>query len=1076
MNNQVRRHSSAGRFSAARFSAGLLRFATAGVITVALFACWTANAFAQSAASGTITGSVTDPQNLVVPGATVVIHNTGTGIDRTLKSNEAGIYVATFLQPGYYEVRASKEGLAEVVRKDLTLQVGQTLTIDMALPLQSAQGTVTVTAETPLLDTDKTEASQQVSQTLVENLPIVGRRWDNFVLLTPGVTTDGGLVSYRGISGLYNNNTVDGANNNQAFFSEARGRSTVPYTYSEDSIREFQVSASDYSAEFGQAAGGVVNAVTKSGGNDFHADLFYYLRYPTFNALDSYGKSKGIYTQPVHQQQQFGGSAGGALIKDKLFYFLTYDGSRKVYPVAYTSTSTFPLPCPKQVTSAQCTAANNYLQAQVGSFPRTAVQDLAFGKLDYQMNAANHFSVNFDLDDFHSPDGYSAGSTYNNLSVTANGAAVTHTRFLVGNWDSTITPTILNSFRFQWGVDDEVIGANAAGPSVGISNVMTYGMPNALPRPAFPDEHRWQFSDTVSISQGRHTIKLGVDMNMIHELLINMYQGGGLYSYTGSAATAFGNWVADVYGVNLGDGKTGKHYASFAQVTDPITGVGKDDFWDNDAAAFVEDSFKVRPNLTINAGVRYEIQQVPQPPKPNTNTPLLTQYTSTINTAGTQFAPRIGIAWQPMKNTMVRAGYGMFYAKTSNSTYYAIRVENGIYQQTFNCGPTTSCAPIFPNLIFTPPGPAPSAPFAGALAPQVINTNPPLGVLATHGLAPDFVNPLVHEGEVSIERQLPGHLSLSATYLFSRALHLPVFLDVNVAPSTTTMSYDIMDASGNVAQTITEPFYTSRINPQTGVILNGYSVVNAWYNGLVVTFRRPMSHGVELLFNYTFSKSIDDGAVPGAYGTFYGTDDPLNPYNIKQENALSDLDQRHRFVGSAVFAPTWFHHVANAPARLLLDGWSLSNIDTFASGQPITGMISGYPSNGVDGGVTGGLVSNAASATGGRIPQVGRNTFAGPSLYNVDLRLARAFTFRERYQLQLRGEAFNLFNHTNIASLNTTAFNYVKVGATGCPSAVASSTNGCLVPSPTFLAPTSSTSTNGLYGARQLQISARFVF
>jgi hypothetical protein len=226
-----------------------------------------------------------------------------------------------------------------VERKGIILEVGHTLSIDFTLAIETGTQTITVTTETPIVDTDKTEVSQEVTQDLVENLPIVGRRWDNFVLLTPGVTTDGGLVSYRGISGLYNNNSVDGANNNRAFFSEARGRSTVPYTYSIDSIEEFQVSSSDYRAEFGQAAGGVVNAVTKSGANALHGDLFYFLRYPSLNALDPVNKAAGIFTQGVHQQQQFGGSGGGPAVKDKLFYFFTYDGSRKVFPVSYTRTA-----------------------------------------------------------------------------------------------------------------------------------------------------------------------------------------------------------------------------------------------------------------------------------------------------------------------------------------------------------------------------------------------------------------------------------------------------------------------------------------------------------------------------------------------------------------------------------------------------------------------------------------------------------------------------------------------------------------------------------------------------------------
>ena len=235
---------------------------------------------------------------------------------------------------------------------------------------------------------------------------------------------------------------------------------------------------------------------------------------------------------------------------------------------------------------------------------------------------------------------------------------------MIANWDSTITSSMLNNIRFQWAVDNEIAGANAAGPSVHIASVMQYGMPNALPRPAFPDEHRIQIADTLSWSHGKHQIKAGFDINRIHEVLVNLFQGGGIYSYSGAPQTAFNNWVVDAFGINIGDGLTGKHYtAPFTQVTDPITGVGKDDFYDNDFAGFVEDSWKVRPNLTVNLGVRYEIQMIPQPPKPNTSTPLNAYLTSKINTDSNNFGPRIGIAWEPMKGTVVRLGYGMFYGE-----------------------------------------------------------------------------------------------------------------------------------------------------------------------------------------------------------------------------------------------------------------------------------------------------------------------------------------------------------------------------------------------------------------------------
>src|SRR5882724_4630494 len=473
------------------------------IFTLALLA---SSAFGQTSGSGTITGTLKDPSGAVVPGAAVTIRNTDTGIDRKTQTTEAGIYTATFLRPGHYEINVSKPGFSSVLRKDLTLQVGQTLTVDLSMGIQAAQELITVNGQAGVVDTEKTEVSQVVSTAAVENLPIAGRRWDAFVLLTPNVTTDGGtgLVSYRGISGLYNQNSVDGANNNQAFFSESKGRTItgVPYVYSLDSIQEFQVSSANYSAELGQAAGGVVNAVTKSGGNVVHGDLFYYLRYPTLNALDPIQKAAGNYTQPIHQQQQFGGSVGGPIIKDKLFYFLTYDGSRRINPISYTSTSFGSgQTCLAAIPSALCASANAYILSNLGAFPRFTNQDIGFGKIDYQINAKNHVSSSFDLLNFKAPNSYRTATTQTNDSVSSNGTAVTRERIFVANWDTTFTSNLTNSFRFQWSRDLEQIAANSTGPSVGITNFFGYGLPNALPRPAFPDEHRYQFADVMSLQR-----------------------------------------------------------------------------------------------------------------------------------------------------------------------------------------------------------------------------------------------------------------------------------------------------------------------------------------------------------------------------------------------------------------------------------------------------------------------------------------------------------------------------------------------------------------------------------------------
>jgi len=1034
-------------------------------------------AWGQTAGSGTINGTILDANQAVVPGTTVTIHNVDTGVDRAVQTNEVGLYSAPFLPPGNYELTASESGFAKLVRKDVVLQVGQTLTLDLSLTVQATSESVTITGETPVVDTEKTDNSQAISQVEKDNLPMNGRNWAQFQLTAPNVTNDGGsgLASYRGISGLYNSSNVDGANNNQAFFSEQKGRTTLPYVYSIDSIQEYQVAVSNYSAELGQAAGGVINAVTKSGTNRVHGDVFYYLRYPTWNALDSLNKSKGIYTQPTHQQQQFGGSVGGPIVKDKLFYFLTYDGSRKVNPISYTSSANYPQTCLAAIPSATCAAANAFIVGNLGAFPRFQSQDIAFFKLDYSLNQKNQLNASFNLDNFRSPNSYNTAVTSNNNSNSANGKAVTHERNFVSKWSSTITPTTINELRFQWSRDLETVTANANAPSVTITNFFAYGMPNALPRPAFPDEHRLQFTDVLSKVKGTHTLKAGADFNFVHELLINLFQGGGVYTYSGT--NNFSNWVADTAGISLGDGLTGRHWSTFVQVNDPVTGVGRDDFYNNDYALFAEDSWKARRNLTITYGLRWDLSTVPQPPKPNLATPLTTLYTSSINIPKHQFSPRIGAAWGIGKGSVLRVGYGLFYAKTSNSMFYATRVENGVIQQTFNCTPTTCPILSFPNFIFTPPGASPVAPFPGALTPQVTSFTPPALTQTSRGQVPDFANPRAHEGDVSFEHQLRGNISVGASYVVSRGMRLPAFIDQNLAPSSTTRSYDITSTTGSTLRSLTVPFYTSRIDP-TGPILAGFSDVNSWYNSMVLTFRKKYSHGLEFNVNYTLAKAKDGGEIQGQFGTFNGGGQnfPVDPKNRKLEYATSDLDQRNRFTAAVVWTPQMGKAIGNPTARYIATGWTLSTIFFAGSGQPYSGQINGAnpPAGGVLGGLTGGTNNNSGTAlSGARVYDEPRNSFRYPTTKSLDFRIGRTFAIKERLKFSILGEAFNLFNFTNVYGINLTEYNYAAAGAGAC----AGHANNCVVQNftPTGFQATTATS-NNLAGARQLQIAARIDF
>ena len=1090
-------------------------------------------AVSQTSGVGNISGTVTDPSGAAVPNVAVVVLDTDTGVSRSLTTNGDGSYVANFLQPGRYEVILGGGSFGKIDRKNLVLTVGQILTVDAALPAASVSTDVVVTADSPILDTQKTEVSQTFDPVLLSNLPVATRNWSAFVLNTPNVVQDGGtgLVSFHGVSGLYNQNYVDGSNNNQMLFSEARGRSSgAPYVYSIDSIKEFQAETSNYSVEFGQAAGGQVNAITKSGTNSIHGDLFYLLRYPDMNALDPYSKFQALHnggtpfllTQPIHQQNQFGGSVGGPILKDRLFYFFTYDGFRKVGRVLYSDSNTIsttgtgsyttnntatPNQCPVVgttgytrtfgITAAQCTSAISFLQGLSNAAPgRFQKQNLFFPRIDYHINSRNDAFVDYNFVDFDSSYGYSPANTFTNSSPSTNAPTSYHERFLVAGLTTQLGKASVNQIHFQYGRDLETAGANAAGPSVG-TGIVTFGMPNALPRVAEPDEHRIQFTDVFSISKGHHTFKFGGDLNNVHEVMINLFQGGGIYSYSGTNNNAnFQSYVQDAFAGQPGDTDpfAGYHYTTFVQTVDVINTTagtqGKDDFYMNMVDGFAEDNWKIWPSFTLTAGVRYDIQLTPSPQyltPPSFINPLVygnpfPKYSATIkNTSRIQ--PRIGFSWQAYPGTVVRGGYGIFSALNQGSTYYADRVENGIVQINYNysgCGataiptasnpkPTVSCAAVpaagtvlqFPNVPFPVTGPS----LSGSLHPaggtvSAVNGPAVAGAQSFHGLDPNFVPPYTHEMDLSVEQALPGKISLSVGYVGTRGMRLPVFIDANLLGQTPhgLRTYNVQDINNVVTKQLTVPVYlpSDRINTSIATYNTGFSKANLWYNSLAATVRRPFANGLEVVANYTFSKATDTGQVNGANGTFYGGDPPLDPNNQKLENGLSDTDIRNRFTLSFVYQPHLLE--SNKLVKHLVDDWTFSGSDIASQGQPIFLAMAGTVYSGStsptsyadDGGIYGGAISSGSgSATTGRPPQIGRNSIIGPGFNDFDFRLSRNIPIHEKIYMQFSADAFNLLNHQIITSVVGTHSQYLNVGGTS----VGTVTDTCLATS----APTGST-------------------
>ncbi len=1097
--------------------------------------------YAQSAALGGIAGEVRDAAGSIIPGATVTIVNTGTGAKRDLTTDSEGHYAVQFLQPGSYELIVSGgSGFGRVDQKNITVAVGSTNSLDITLPAASVSTEVVVTTEAVLVDSEKVEQSQVVSEQLVNNLPVNGRRFDNFVLLTPNVAPDGntGLLSFRGISGLYNTNLVDGANNNQAFFSEARGRAIgAPYVFPIDAVKEFQAATSGYSAEFGQAAGGVINAITKSGTNSVHGDVYEYYRTPGFNALDPLSKYNGItqknpllLTQPVKVQHQFGISVGGPIIKDKLFYHAVYDGYRRVNPITYLSTyntstqsisnlvalcdgrtsgyltrgtTIYPSVIPN-VSPSQCSAAVSFANTNLlGSFARNTTQDIYLPRLDYQVTPKTHLSASFLFEDLKQPNGYNSSATVNNGSITQNGGINFHERFLFANAETSLGPNAANVVHFQWSRDLETAGTNTGGPAINLTNLFAYGETSALPRGAFPDEHRWQITDIYSRTAGRHSIKVGADVNLIHEQISNLFGGDGSFSYSnGTAEYNFASWVQDVYQVN-----GGRHYNSFSQTNDPITHVGADDFWNKDLDIFAQDDWKITPKLLLSLGARYDVQLVPQPDMPNNNNAVAFAATSVINTDYHMAAPRFGFAWTPREGTVVRGGYGIFYGLTSNSLWYTLRRENGVYQQQFST-PTvtitaytgvTGAAAGQPNVrlqqpaantyasyapqggipAFTPPGPAPVNQVTGASTPA-FNPGLPPAAIGVRGANANFLNPFTHSYDLAVEQQLPLRATLTVSYVGTRGMRLPIYVDTNVNPAVVTNRTYQANTSGGTFN-FAFPYYSQRLYTSTSSVLTGFSDVNSWYNAGAFSVRKPFSNGFELLANYTWAHTMDAGQSGAPNGTFNGTDSPIIPFALGHrqgrgaEYARSDIDQRGRFVGTLLYSTKF--PIDNKYAAYAANGWQISGTVTAQTGFPVTGFINGSISSPLagDGGISGAQVT---SGTGYRVPDqlAARNSFKGPGVHNTDLRASREFPFfREGMRLELAAEAFNLANHRNILGVNTSAYSYTapsNAAGTTCPATLY--TGGCFSPYSLFYTTTSTSST--IYGPRQLQLLGRLYF
>ncbi len=1063
------------------------------------------HAFAQNQTSGGITGKVTDPQGALVPNATVTATNTGTNSVSTAVTGADGGYRIVNLQPGTYTIQTAISGFSPAKAENVVVQVGALTAVDVRLSVGGQSAVVNVTAEAPVVNTSDNSNAQSVDQMQINDRPINGRRWSNFAILSPSAVPDGtfGLISFRGISGLLNNNTIDGGDNNQAFFSEERGRTRINYVISQAAIREFQINTSNYSAEYGRSAGGVTNAVTKSGTNDFHGEVFYYnrnnrngARNPRqFQSVLVGGVSTPVPAKPIDLRQQWGGSIGGPIVKDKLFFFFNYDQQKRNFPglSVFTSPTFLNLsstqlsgtnglltaPAGTQaaptggsgLTLAQVGAAQAFLNSLTGETPRKGDQTLFFPKLDWQVNKSNSVSLSYNRLRWVSPNGIQtqAVNAYGHNSFGNDFVKVDSFNARV---QSNISPTILNEFRFQYGRDFEYQYSTPPGPgepptsrtavggvrtpNVFITNGLQFGTPTFLERPKYPDERRVQFADSLTWIMGRHTFKFGGDFNHVSDDTVNLRFEAGAYSYNNLAdfIIDYSNYLSANPATNArcstSSRNPGKCYTSNFQ-----QGIGAPGLKiaTNDYNFFAQDDFRITPRLTVNLGLRYEYIQVPDASLPNSDTTVIPNDLRTIAEATTtlpkdknNFGPRVGFAYDLFGDgrTSLRGGYGIYYGRIQSSTLYNAYVNTGNpagqAQVAISATSTSPAAPIFPNVL------APSALTFRAGAIVFFDRN--------------FQAPLINQYDVILEHQLFRDIVVSASYIGSLGRDLPTFVDQNYTRSTTNPTNTFAVVGGPFdGRTFQLPLYT-RANPAYGALTRIESTVNSEYNGLVFEVKKRMSHGVQGSFSYTFAKATDTNQNSA---TFTQTNSPYDLFDRSYDNGPSNNDVRHKIVASMILAPEFYKGPKSSALNYVLNGWSLAPIFVFYSGRAFDGGVSGSSLNG--------------SFGDNRFPLNSRNNFRLPNVMNMDARLSKRFHITEGFNLEALVEGFNIFNRTHVFGVSTTEYTRAT---TSC-----SNVNGTAGPvgfganylcyTPAFnREPTSTDST--LYRERQIQFSLRLQF
>ena len=919
------------------------------IVSSAILLMLSFSMFAQSqATTGLIQGVVVDPNGAVVSGATVTVRNTETGFERTIQSNSDGLFSAPLLPLGRYRVTTSSSGFTNSVLENVAVTIGQTQSFRIEMKVGGAVVSVDVSSEAEGVETGRTELSTQINDRAVQNLPINRRDFSRFAQLTPGVSIvqgpDGDEITINGQKGIQNNISIDGADANNPFFGEQRGGQRPAFTISLESVKEFQVIPVGASAEFGRSSGGFINAVTKSGTNTLNGSAFLFFRNQGLSSQNPDAVAANLPTEDG-RNYQFGGNVGGPIKKDKAFFFFAYERN--------DGQSSKPNSINPTLASLFATRFNS--PNEQGIIDRTNIADVLLGKVDVQINKDNLLTMRHNYSRAEQVNGTFDVPTWGR---SANGRETNNSNSFIGQLVSNFTSTFLNEFRFQLAKENRprfYDGPDLPDTTIGtFDGTISYrfGRPFFLPVPS--DDIRVQFTDNLTVIKGNHNLKFGFDFNRtkVSQTFIGFARGRYIFAAPtiAQAITGFQNYINGVSAAGL------SLYLQFAPIgSRTVEQAGTQAYTTIEPGLYVQDNWKLRSNVTLNLGFRWEAQYQPDPITPTAQT-RFGQFVNdprfpsngSIPDATDGYSPRLALSWSPGSDgkTAVRLGAGLYYARIPGLVVAGPRNTDGVIAGNI----------FFANFLCTGAGLGGCPAFPGIVPTTGFNPfNPGVAVFERN-----FKNPRTVQYSASVEREIYKNTTFLVAYNYAKSTRLTRFVNRNDSRLYNGVAiFERANGSG------------------VGEIRSTESSARSMFQGMTFTLNKRFADRYQFQANYLLSwdKSDDDNERDPF--TFRYVD----PRNLTPEYGYSDRDQRHRFNAFATF--------------ILPHDVNISPIIQFRSAQPISATNRGaFP--------------NIVQRNTNRLD----NEF-----FTMDVRISKVFKFTESISLEPIFEAFNLTNSRNQRSL-----------------------------------------------------------